>query len=78
MSNSYWKRASAYAAVVAVAAVGYAFAQNTINSRTARLAITVYFECLERFNAYDWSKFPGEPPPASETCTALSQRQRVN
>ncbi len=78
MSDSYWKRASAYAAVVAVAAVGYTLAQITINSRTAKLPIIVYFECLERFNTYDWSKFPGEPPPASDTCEALSERQRAN
>lgn len=74
MSNSYWKHASAYAAVVTVAAVGFALAQTTINSRAARLPVIVYIECLERFSAYNWSKFSGEKPSASETCKALSRR----
>lgn len=54
MSDSYWKSAVAYAGDIAVAALGYTLAQTTIDAGRARLPITAYIDCLQKFEMMDW------------------------
>ena len=72
MAEYNWQQVAGYALVVAVAAGSYSVAQIAIDSRRATLPAIEYFECLNKFQNYDWSKFSGETPPAGPTCKTLT------
>ncbi len=80
MSDSYWKSAVAYAGDIAVAALGYTLAQTSIDAGRARLPITAYIDCLQKFEMMDWpASTDGEfglnvPLSGSAVCKDLAQR----
>lgn len=64
----------AYVAVVVAAGVTYYVAQTAVEAKRFTLPALAYIDCVNKLSAYDWSKFPGTPPSASEVCGELSRR----
>lgn len=64
--------------VILFAGVVYVAGQTIVNWVTPALAMSAYFECLQKVALYDWSKVPGgKPGSGSEICGHLASRTRL-
>ncbi len=68
------QRTAAYSAAIAVAALGYYFAQSRVNAHRAELPVIVYLDCLQKVGTINWEQIPGPKPSSSEICKDLADR----
>lgn len=77
MGRTQWLTFFGYVVLFVLVGVTYFFSQTAIDRHRAQLPAQQYFDCLNKMANYDWNKFPGEKPSASEVCSNLASRQRM-
>ena len=76
MAEELWINAVLFIAACAVVGFTYYLVQTAIYKYRSTMRIRQYLDCIEKISTFDWDKFPGEKPSASEVCKDLSSREK--